>query len=532
TPEIPGSFQVTITADDGQQQPNSVVTSSIVFNVTGVVDGGDPVRIQAEDLVLSGGFFVEGNNPNPVEEGAIIRLGFDGSTGQAQLALTEDGLGITPGENRLEIDLFDENDGESTLVVSIQRGDQIIELGTVVLDGTGGGNNAQPESSRTIAFDGVDIQDGDILLLDGTSDNLEPLRIDALEFTPTGTSAGNFAPTVIPVFEPDDLVEIPAGQTLNLNQVFADPEEDPLTFNVTDPDGQPIPFLSVVGDLLTVAPDAPQETIDIVLTAVDATGSNITVSRPIMLEVQAPTDIPPALVAEIADVTIAEDAEFVLDVSSSFAETVDALSAPGGDSIVFTATLADGSDLPAWLSFDPMTATFTGTPLQDDIDELEVTVTATDDDGFVSDTFLITIENANDAPIAIDPSPIGEQTANINEEFSFALPAADTLFTDEDLLLVDTTEALTVAFDPATLPSGVTIDADGNLTGIPDTLGTFTVGVIATDVAGEMATSTFDIVVAPGEPPTDGAALFTANIAGGSVLGSSTFAENRSETHV
>ncbi|MEM9667760.1 MAG: malectin domain-containing carbohydrate-binding protein [Pseudomonadota bacterium] len=523
TPEVPGSFQVTITADDLN---GGVTTSSLVFNVTGVGDVGDPVRIQAEDLSLDSGFFVE--NQTQAEEGALIRLGFNGATGQASLDLEANGIAL--GENRIEIDVFDENDGESTVTVSIQRGEQIIDLGTVTLDSTIGGNNAQPESSRTLIFDGVNIESGDILLLSGTSDQLEPVRIDALEFIPTGGQIGNFAPIVIPSFEPDDsTVEIPAGQTLDLNQVFADPEEDALTFGVSDPNGEDIPFLSIVNDQLTVAPDAPQEPVDIVLTAVDLEGSNITVSRSLTVVVEAPVQVPPTLVAEILDASAPEDAEFILDVSGNFAATVDELSAPGGDDITLTATLEDGTPLPAWLSFDPDTATFTGTPLQADIGEISVTVTATDDDGSVSDTFLITVENTNDAPVAIDPSPIAEQAATIGEDFALDLPDFDAFFTDEDLDLVDTMEVVSISVDPATLPDGIIAEeVEGviQLSGTPTTTGTFSVGIVATDAAGEMATSTFDIVVSDVPQGVTGAAATLAINTGATGINSSTFSAN------
>ncbi|MBA3031742.1 MAG: hypothetical protein FP818_01480, partial [Rhodocyclaceae bacterium] len=50
-----------------------------------------------------------------------------------------------------------------------------------------------------------------------------------------------------------------------------------------------------------------------------------------------------------------------------------------GDSLVFTATLADGSALPGWLSFDPATGAFSGTP--DTAGGLDITITATDSGG-------------------------------------------------------------------------------------------------------------------------------------------------------
>ncbi len=52
-----------------------------------------------------------------------------------------------------------------------------------------------------------------------------------------------------------------------------------------------------------------------------------------------------------------------------------------GDSLTYTATLADDSPLPAWVTFDPATLTVTGTPPHDSIGTWHVKVTATDTSG-------------------------------------------------------------------------------------------------------------------------------------------------------
>ena len=49
-----------------------------------------------------------------------------------------------------------------------------------------------------------------------------------------------------------------------------------------------------------------------------------------------------------------------------------------GDTLSYSATLADGGALPAWLSFDAATQTFSGTPGNADVGSLSVRVTATD----------------------------------------------------------------------------------------------------------------------------------------------------------
>lgn len=49
-----------------------------------------------------------------------------------------------------------------------------------------------------------------------------------------------------------------------------------------------------------------------------------------------------------------------------------------GDTLNYRATLANGSPLPSWLSFDPATRTFSGTPTGTDIGSISVRVTASD----------------------------------------------------------------------------------------------------------------------------------------------------------
>ena len=63
-----------------------------------------------------------------------------------------------------------------------------------------------------------------------------------------------------------------------------------------------------------------------------------------------------------------------------------------GESKTYSATLADGSALPGWLSFNPATRSFSGTPSSLNIGTLQVKVTATDSQGATaSDTFDLSV---------------------------------------------------------------------------------------------------------------------------------------------
>ena len=100
----------------------------------------------------------------------------------------------------------------------------------------------------------------------------------------------------------------------------------------------------------------------------------------------------PTLAAAIADQTASEDAPF------SFIVPEDTFSDADGDTLTYTATLANGDPLPAWLTFDAATGTFSGTPGQADVGVLSVIVTASDGAASVSDTFDLTVNEVNDDP--------------------------------------------------------------------------------------------------------------------------------------
>jgi hypothetical protein len=96
--------------------------------------------------------------------------------------------------------------------------------------------------------------------------------------------------------------------------------------------------------------------------------------------------------AAIDDQTAQEDAIFTFQVPLATFEDQDP-----GDELTYTATLADGSALPAWLSFAPQQRQFVGAPAQSNVGSIDVRVTATDGGGLsASDTFRLWVANVND----------------------------------------------------------------------------------------------------------------------------------------
>ncbi|MCI0535301.1 MAG: putative Ig domain-containing protein, partial [Verrucomicrobiales bacterium] len=81
--------------------------------------------------------------------------------------------------------------------------------------------------------------------------------------------------------------------------------------------------------------------------------------------------------------------------------------------LTLNATLADGSPLPGWLSFNPVTGTFSGTPTAGDVGSVSIKVTATDlDIASVSDLFETDVN-----PIALLRIRVAREDPRVQKSF-------------------------------------------------------------------------------------------------------------------
>ena len=189
----------------------------------------------------------------------------------------------------------------------------------------------------------------------------------------------------------------------------------------------------------------------------------------------------PTLANAIAEQSVDEDSAFSFTVPVDTFNDVDV-----GDSLTYTATLSDGSAVPAWLSFNPSTQTFTGTPLNADVGSITITVTATDGSSTtVSDTFTITVANTNDAPTAIALSSLG-----VPEKIDGAVVGTLTT-TDVD---VGDTHTYTVSDDRFEVVDGQLKLKAGNTVEYA-TEATITLTVTTTDAAGATFDQEFTLTV-------------------------------------
>ena len=268
--------------------------------------------------------------------------------------------------------------------------------------------------------------------------------------------------------------DIDAGDSLSLTARLGSGAALPawLHFNAATATFSGTPANGDVGDL----------TVNV--TATDA--SSATASSNFTLTVANVNDAPVASV--IAAQTATQGQSFGFTLPAGVFTEVDA-----GDSLALTARLGSGATLPGWLHFDATTATFSGTPANDDVDAITVNVTATDGSGATATgRFTLTVANENDAPVA---GAIAAQMAMQDQAFSFTLPPGT--FTDID---AGDSLALTARLGSgAALPAWLHFDAaTATFSGTPANgdVGALTVNVTATDASGATAASSFTLTVA------------------------------------
>ncbi|MCK4639954.1 MAG: tandem-95 repeat protein [Candidatus Marinimicrobia bacterium] len=170
------------------------------------------------------------------------------------------------------------------------------------------------------------------------------------------------------------------------------PYGDHLTYSITVcPEG--ITINSTTG-VISWLPDN-NDVGDTILTVLVTDDSSATNEKSFTLTIINSNDAP-SVAYLIPDQYTYEDTLFNFTFGDSVFKDVDI-----GDSLRYSATLSDGSVLPAWLSFEAtLPRTFSGTPTNDDIGNISIKVTATDDSSaIVSTEFNLDVINTNDAPV-------------------------------------------------------------------------------------------------------------------------------------
>jgi Ca2+-binding RTX toxin-like protein len=268
---------------------------------------------------------------------------------------------------------------------------------------------------------------------------------------------------------------VPAATFGNAEAAFG----DSLTLAATLTDGMPLPgwlsFDAGTGELSGTPANGDVGSLTIRVTATDSLG--LATSADMQLDVANVNDAP-VIAAPLADQTAEEAQVFSFAVPVNSFSDIDV-----GDSLTLSATVAGGV-LPAWLSFDPLTATFSGTPATADVGDLTVDVTATDLSGAtVVDTFTLTVIPPNQAPAVSTISETVDQGATLTVDLS---------------TYVSDPEGHALSYALTSLPSIGTATLDEHLLTFDapvDALGLQSIGFTATDIYGLTTSGTADVTV-------------------------------------
>ncbi len=272
---------------------------------------------------------------------------------------------------------------------------------------------------------------------DGVFETIAPLTlvIDPVNDAPTLTAS--FSDRYI---DEDTIFDVRLQQGL-----FTDVEGDPLTYSITMADGSELPtWMTAIPEALILRGTPPQNfngSLDLKVTASDGQASTSDYFTFTVL----PVNDPPVLETPMDDLTYvvvdgqAED----LKTGMNFSVTIpaDMFSDPEGDPLQYSVRMADGSQLPAWMTIDPDTMTLSGNAPHASAGTYEIEILAKDDKNAQnSDTFSIVIQQGNAVPVARDdgvftvyqPQPITITSTALlandtDADTTDYWPAADTL---------------------------------------------------------------------------------------------------------
>ena len=187
------------------------------------------------------------------------------------------------------------------------------------------------------------------------------------------TVAANTTPTVGDGLGDQTATEAAAFTYQFPTTSFADADGDTLTYAATLSDDNPLPAWLSFSSATRTFSGTPGHTdvgvSTIKVTAQDGQGAYITDTFNLtVVDVNQAPFVDQGLSGQVA----------IEAQAFSYQIPADAFGDPDGDALTFSAALTNGDPLPAWLSFDAGTQTFSGTPADTDAGTYNIRVTVTD----------------------------------------------------------------------------------------------------------------------------------------------------------
>ena len=214
------------------------------------------------------------------------------------------------------------------------------------------------------------------------------------------------------------------------------------------------------------------------LTATDDLGGSVS-TQPFTFRVEGPPQIHGLIPTQYAKVNQAFN-YFVLQ---------GLITDPNFDPITFIATLMNNQSLPAWLQFNAISATFSGTPQSSDVGNYTIVLSATDHiAGAVNTSFTLLINN-----VPALNQPISSQLSNIGSLYQLTLPTNTFSNPNSGALIYFAQQSNGLA-----LPAWLTFNAtQRSFRGLPQSsdVGRYGLSVVAIDQYNGQATAPFILLV-------------------------------------
>jgi VCBS repeat-containing protein len=191
--------------------------------------------------------------------------------------------------------------------------------------------------------------------------------------------------------------------------------------------------------------------------------------------------------------------------------------------LALTVTLADGSALPAWLSFNSATWTFSGTPTASDLATLSILVTASDElGGLVYDSFELTVAPATQAAVLLADSITGDEDGGVisgnvlsNDQASTDNELSVLTYTVQGETPLDAGQSFTIAGKGELL---INTDGSYTFTPLPNVNGTLPVVSYETNDGSSTLGITIDVVDDASVLVADTKTVVEGSTASGNVL--------------
>ncbi|MGI9475971.1 MAG: hypothetical protein ACR2PI_04645, partial [Hyphomicrobiaceae bacterium] len=200
-------------------------------SATGIVTEDDApvattIRIQAEDFDSSDVYATQ--TQGAADAGEVAFLPNNGASGSATYDLA--GKGVIAGLYNITLGYFDENDGESDIEILLDGN----PIGAFTLDDDATSDNAaQAASFRSKTFTEIEVGVDGQMVINATTDAGEYARIDWIEFVPIEDGGPDNTAPYMPFDMPDQGMSENTPFDFNAGALFADNEEDLLTFTAT-----------------------------------------------------------------------------------------------------------------------------------------------------------------------------------------------------------------------------------------------------------------------------------------------------------